>query len=122
MACIVKCAFCGHDACDHDHDGCAKDYGEELKQWMLDWYTRYLDEPLPADFRKRFKRFRGEKWRAYQEYLGRLKERAETEKKRFLYAAEIQGALQLVGDQKIRKLDPDFQVRVSVICTPIPKC
>jgi len=67
-------------------------------------------------------KFKDGRWKAYQEYLLRLKGYAETKKKCEELTSRVQDRLQLEGNRIISVFDPDFQVTVSVICTPIPKC
>jgi hypothetical protein len=119
MAFIVKCAFCGHDATDHDHDGCAKDFGDSLKQQVFDWHAQPQGVLSVFPFADRFK---GEKWEAYLAYLERLKVRAETERKCENLTTRVQDRLQPEGNRIIATLDPNFQVKVNVICTLIPRC
>lgn len=118
MAFITECRLCGGSAPNHDHDKCAEDYGKRIERKILDWFLSHPDQPLPQVLREELK---GAKWKAYEDYLARVKKRTEIDQKAARYGKQIEAKLQKAGDAAIEKLDSDFQVKVSVECVLVPR-
>ncbi len=68
MAYVTECRFCNKHALNHDHDGCARDFGEGLEKKVLVYMSLHPSEFLPKRIQDQYSSAR---WKWYLEYLGR---------------------------------------------------
>ena len=119
MAHIVNCRFCHGHSINHDHDGCAERFGKMIEGKILTFCIRNPHKPLPKEI---VGLMGGVKWKAYGEYLERVKKHNETIRKLKKYAKIFETRLQKIANNGIQRMDPEFQISVvKVVCTPVPR-
>lgn len=120
MSIIVRCRFCRENSLGHDHDDCAKKYGEGLKRRMTDHFEKDPTAKLPDEIREEMQ---GDKWKWYLEYKDRkrkeeerttaikkLKEKAKTEVEKI-----IKGKKDEIDDlAKKSKLNVSLRIGIEV--------
>lgn len=71
MAYVTRCRFCEKGSINHDHDDCAKKYGEMVDRMVLDFSRSNPGKKLPSNVQKVLRHY---KYKWYMEYLNRVKE------------------------------------------------
>jgi hypothetical protein len=129
MALSTTCRFCERQTCNHDHDECAKAFGDKLNAACLKHVHEHPDQLLPVALQTELA---GEKYKWYVEYLEREKRQdeiasqAESNKRAITAALKkiiVSGPIQ----KELRKLNRplghrnfQFNVEIKVNVTPEP--